>query len=89
MNLKRGEMNLEQGLVNLEEDISNGGVIDDTFAAICYITIANKAIRLLGCRPLDQRDADTANKFLMLCSRSGIDSLKFVVEGRYPVHREV
>jgi hypothetical protein len=82
-------MDLEQGLANLRNDISNSGVEDDTFATICYITIANQAIRLLESRPPDQRDADTANEFLMLCSRSGNDSLRYLVEGQCPVHFEV
>jgi|GEM_PF-2741096 len=74
-------MDLGQCLENLKHDISNGGLEDDTFAMNCYITMANKALRLLGSDVSDQREADHAREYLALCGNSGSDSLRCIVEG--------
>lgn len=74
-------MDLGQCLENLKYDVSNGGLEDDTFAMICYITMANKARRLLRSNTSDQREADYAREYLALCCNSGSDSLRCVLEG--------
>ncbi len=74
-------MNLEQCMKNLSHDVGNGGVEEDTFSAICYITMANKARCLLKSNVSDPQAADRARKYLALCCRSGVDSLRCAVEG--------
>jgi hypothetical protein len=71
-------MNLGQCLRNLRHDIGNGGLEEDTFAMNCYITMANRARRLLKSNASDQREA---TEYLALCSNSGSDSLRCIVEG--------
>ena len=73
-------MNLTQCLENLKHDIRNGGIEEDSFAAVCYITMANEASRLLKSGVADQRETDRATEYLALCRRSGSDSLRYVVE---------
>lgn len=73
-------MNLKQCLENLKYDTGNGGVEEDSFAMICYITMANKARRLLRDSALDQRAMDDAKEYLALCCRSDSDSLRCVAE---------
>jgi len=74
-------MDLGQCLENLKYDVSNGGLEDDTFPMICYITMANEARRLLGSDVSDQREANYAREYLALCGNSGSASLRCVVEG--------
>ncbi len=72
-------MDLGQCLQNLKYDISNGGFEDDTFSMVCYITMANKAHRLLKTGTSDQRK--DAEEYLALCRSSGSGGLKCVAEG--------
>ena len=74
-------MILRKCLENLKSDINNGGLEDDTFAMICYITMANEARRLLKNDMSDQQKTEDAKEYLTLCCRSGTDSLRFVAEG--------
>ena len=74
-------MDLKQCLENLKHDINNGGLEEDTFAIICYITKAKEAIRMLRSDTLDQRDASCAREYLALCRNSGSDSLRCVIGG--------
>ena len=74
-------MILRQCLENLKSDINNGGLEDDTFAMVCYITMANEARRLLKNDVLDQQKTEDAKEYLALCCRSGNDSLICVAEG--------
>ena len=73
-------MNLRQCLSNLKHDLDNGGIKDDTFATVCYMTMANKARRLLENDTLDQQTRDNANEYLSMCSRAGSDSLRYIAE---------
>ncbi len=73
-------MNLTRCLENLKHDVSNGGIDEDSFAVVCYITMANAASRLLKSGAADQRETDCATEYLALCRRSGSDSLRYVVE---------
>ena len=74
-------MDLRQCLDNLKRDLDNGGIKDDTFATVCYMTMANEARRLLKGDALDQQTRDDANEYLSMCSSSGSDSLRYVAEG--------
>ncbi len=71
-------MNLRQCLSNMKSDMSNGGIRDDTFPVVCYMTMANKARQLLKEDTLDQQTRNNANEYLSMCRRSGSDSLKYV-----------
>jgi len=74
-------MHLGQCLENLKHDINNGGLEDDTFAMNCYITMANKARRLLRIGTSDRQEAGDAKEYLAVCCNSGSDSLRCVAEG--------
>jgi hypothetical protein len=74
-------MDLRQCLRNLEHDISNGGLEDDTSAAIWYIGMANEARQLLSNGTSDQKMVKDAEDYLNLCCSSGSDSLRCVAEG--------
>ncbi len=74
-------MDLRQCLENLKYDIGNGGVDDDTFATTCYITMANKAHRLLESGASDQRTANDAKEYLTLCCSSESAGLRCVAKG--------
>ncbi len=76
-------MNLTQCLENLKHDVSNGGIAEGSFAVNCYITMANKAHRLLKNGARDQQEANYAREYLALCHNSGSDVLKCISEGRY------
>ncbi len=41
-------MDLKQCLENLKHDVNDGGIEDDTFATLCYVTMANEARRILS-----------------------------------------
>ena len=75
------EMNIKQCLENLRYDIGNGGIKEDTFAVTCYITMANKAHRLLENGATDQQEANYAKEYLALCRNSGSDVLKCISAG--------
>ena len=74
-------MDLRQCLNNLKNDLGNGGIQDDTFPVVCYMTMANKAHRLLKESALDQQTRSNADEYLSMCRRSGSDSLKCVAMG--------
>ena len=74
-------MHLKQCLVNLKHDVGNGGVEEDTFAAICYVTTANKARKLLANNTLSQQSMEDAREFLTVCLNSGSDTLRYIAEG--------
>ena len=73
-------MNLRQCLDNLKHDVNNGGVEDDTFAMICYVTMANKARRILENGNLDQQTMADAREYLALCCSSDSSSLRCIAE---------
>ena len=74
-------MDLGQYLENLRCDIACGGVEDDSFAAICYITAANEAHRTLSGDVSDEQALDDARQYLALCGDSGCDGLMAVATG--------
>ncbi len=74
-------MDLRQCLDNLKHDLGNGGIKDDTFPVVCYVTMANKAKRLLKSDTLDQQARNDASEFLSVCSKSGSDSLRYIAGG--------
>ena len=71
-------MKLKQCLENLKRDINDGVIEDDTFATICYITMANEARRLLASELVNQQAANDAREYLATCCGSGNDTLRFV-----------
>jgi len=71
-------MDLRQYLENLKYDLGNGGLEEDSFAVVCYITMVNKAHRMLSSNTLDKQAIDDAKKYLTLCHESGCDSLRYV-----------
>lgn len=73
-------MDLRQCLKNLKHDINNGGIEDDSFPIVCYVTMANSAHRILRSSAPDQQEANDAREYLSLCCRAGSDSLKYVAE---------
>ena len=72
-------MELKQCLENLRHDVSNGGVEDDTFATLCYVTMANEARRIVSDGSSTQEVAD-AKEYLTLCCGSDSDSLRYIAE---------
>ncbi len=74
-------MDLRQCLDNLRHDLSNGGVKEDTFAMICYVTMANKAHQLLKNNASSQKARDDAGEYLAVCSSSGSNILRCIAEG--------
>ena len=74
-------MNLSQCLEDLKYDIRNDGIADDTFAMICYMTMANKARRLLRSSASNQQEVNVAREYLTMCRNSGSDGLRCVAEG--------
>ena len=73
-------MDLRQCLENLKHDINNGGIEDDSFPTVCYVTMANAARRLLETSKPDQQEADNAREYLSLCRKAGSDSLRYAAE---------
>jgi len=69
-------MDLRRCMENLKHDISNGGLEDDTFAMVCYITMANRARRLLENMVFDEQAEEVAKEYLALCCNSESDSLR-------------
>ena len=69
-------MDLKQCLNNLKYDLGNGGIRDETFAMNCYVTMANKAHRLLKSDTSDQEAQALAEEYLSLCANSGNDALE-------------
>jgi len=70
-------MELRRCLDNLKHDVSNGGLVDDTFPVVCYVTMANKALRILH-SPAAQQDKAAAEEYLTLCRDSGTASLRSI-----------
>ena len=73
-------MDLRRCLENLKHDINNGGLEDDTFAMICYVTMANEAHRIIKEDTSHQQMLDNAKEYLALCSSSESASLRCVAE---------
>jgi hypothetical protein len=71
-------MTLSQCLKELKHDINNGGLEDDTFAMNCYVTMANKARRLLENGTSDKQAADVAREYLAVCFDSSSDTLRYI-----------
>ena len=67
-------MDIGKCLENLKYDLNNGGVVEDSFAAICYVTMANTACRILE-KGATQKDIDEAKAYIDLCHSSGVGSL--------------
>jgi len=65
------KMDMKQVLRNLEDDIGNGGVEAQSFAANCYITMAGEDQRALQNDNTDK----LASEYIGLCARSGCDGL--------------
>ena len=74
-------MDLKKCLDNLKYDLSNGGIQDETFAMNCYVTMANKACKLLKNGASDEQMRATAGEYLATCSDSGSDTLRCVARG--------
>ena len=74
-------MNPEKCMENLRHDVNNGGIEEDSFSVICYIAMANKAIRSLRDKVEDGTEAKFATDFLALCRESGSDALKYIARG--------
>lgn len=72
-------MNLSKCMENLKADLGNGGIAEDSFAAICYVTMANTACRMLN-NGSTQKEIDDAKAYISLCHTSGVDSLVNVTE---------
>jgi hypothetical protein len=70
-------MDIGKCLENLKADLSNGGVVEDTFAAICYVTMANTACRILA-EGATQKEFNKAREYIALCNTSGVGSLMSV-----------
>ena len=67
-------MDLGKCLENLRVDLNNGGVVEDSFAAICYVTMANTACRILT-NGATQKEINKAKEYITLCHTSGVGSL--------------
>jgi len=72
-------MNLSKCMENLKADIGNGGIVEDSFAAICYVTMANTACRMMKNASTQKEIAD-AKAYISLCHTSGVDSLVNITE---------
>ena len=72
-------MDLKQCLENLKHDVNDGGIEDDTFATLCYVTMANEARRILSNGSSTQEVAD-AKEYLTICCSSDSDSLRYIAE---------
>ena len=76
-------MDLRLCLENLKHDVNNGGLEDDTFAMVCYITMANEARRVLESKTLDQQTAEEATEYLAICCNSGSDALRCIAANQF------
>lgn len=73
-------MDLKKCLGNLKHDLNNGGIDDDSFAMVCYMTMAKKAHKLLGDTEPDKLEQDNAKEYLTMCRNSGYAGLKLVAD---------
>jgi hypothetical protein len=71
-------MDLEKCLENLKHDVNNGGLEDDSFAMNCYVTMANKARRMVKNGSSDPKSKVSAEEYLTICCKSGNDILKYI-----------
>lgn len=68
-------MNIKKVAEVLKGELSNGGVVEDSYTAITAITAVNSAKHVLNGNPKNNSEIETAQAFIDLCASSGVDSL--------------
>lgn len=75
-------MNLTTINRNLELDKNHDRLAEDTPASVWYIGGINSALTVLKAPGSTQEERKDANAFLDNCRKSGLDSLRYLADGR-------